>query len=427
MSFLLFSPVLPYASDQEISLDEAVNLAMENNLNLKKNQIDLATSRFSEKTLWSEIFPSISATANASYGSPAASGNGFEIKEDYLTYRAGVGISFGFNAGIPYSMRNIRLAHQSNLLKDEDARNQLSILVTKNFYSLITEKNNLNLLTEVFNLAQRQYERNQISFRNGLIRELNLIQSNVALENARYNLSAASVAYNNNIAEFTDMLGIASGEGLNLLGEINIVKIDADPEELINEYLQKRPDIVRGKQEIERLVNTEKQLALQRRAPSLDLSVDWAATKFDPFTDRLSGSATLRIPIDPWIPGTSGSQSIRRANDSSKKAELDLTMTEDAAKTQIRSLTSLLRNSWSSIEIARLSFDVARRSYQMTDQAFRNGTVESLVLEDARNNMANAQQRLLQTELSYFNMILDLSAAINMDWKNLIQTYGVPR
>jgi outer membrane protein TolC len=48
------------------------------------------------------------------------------------------------------------------------------------------------------------------------------------------------------------------------------------------------------------------------------------------------------------------------------------------------------------------------------------------VLEDARNNMANARQRLLQTELSYFNMILDLSSAINMDWKNLIETFGVP-
>jgi outer membrane protein TolC len=46
-------------------------------------------------------------------------------------------------------------------------------------------------------------------------------------------------------------------------------------------------------------------------------------------------------------------------------------------------------------------------------------------LGDARNNMANARQRLMQAELSYFNMILDLSAALNIDWNFLIQTYGV--
>jgi outer membrane protein TolC len=100
-------------------------------------------------------------------------------------------------------------------------------------------------------------------------------------------------------------------------------------------------------------------------------------------------------------------------------------MAEDAAKMQIRSLSILLRNSWDSILIARLSFTAAQRSYQLTEQGFLSGTVESLTLQDVRNNMANARQRLLQTELSYFNMILDLSAALNVDWKNLIQTYGV--
>jgi outer membrane protein TolC len=427
MLFLLFSPLLPYASDSELSLDEAVSLAMENNLNLKKNKIDIDASGFSQKFLMAEIFPSINATASAGVASPLFSGNGFEFNDNTLNYSAGLGINLGLNAGIPYSIKNIRLAHQANLLKDEDARKQLSILVTKKFYSLIAEKNNLNVLREILNLAQRQYESSQISFRNGLIRELILIQSNVAFENARYNFNTASVAYSNNIAEFIDMLGIAADEDLSLLGEIVIVKVEADTEELIREYLPKRPDIVMGKQEIERLVNAEKQLALRTRAPSLNLSVDWNTSKFDPFTDRFSGTARLTIPIDPLLPGTTGSQSISRASDSVQKAKLDLTMTEDAAKTQIRSLTSLLRNSWSSVEIARLSLDAANRNYQMTDQGFRNGTVESLVLEDARNNMANARQRLLQTELSYFNMILDLSAAINMDWKDLMQNYGVSR
>jgi outer membrane protein TolC len=75
--------------------------------------------------------------------------------------------------------------------------------------------------------------------------------------------------------------------------------------------------------------------------------------------------------------------------------------------------------------IARLSLNAAQRSYQLTEQGFNNGIVELLTLQDARNNMANARQRLLQTELSYFNMILDLSSALNIDWKNLIQNFGV--
>jgi outer membrane protein TolC len=323
-------------------------------------------------------------------------------------------------------MKNIRLAHQANILKYEDARRQLSIQITKRFYSLITEKNNLLLLEEVLNLAQRQFERNEISFRNGLVRELAVIQSRLAVENARYNLSAAGTAYANNMGEFLAMLGVSSDEQVTLLGEVLVTKIDAGADALISGYLSGRPDIVSSKREIERLENAEKQSFYQNRAPSLNLSVDWNMSKFSPFTDSFSATARLSIPIDPWIPGASREQAGRRAADSIEKAKLDLSITEDSAKTQIRSLCALLANSWDSIVIARLGLEAAQIGYQLTEQGFRSGTVESLVLEDARNNMANARQRLLQTELSYFNMILDLSAAINMDWKNLIETFGVP-
>ncbi|WP_461256033.1 TolC family protein [Treponema sp. R80B11-R83G3] len=405
-----------------MGLEDAVNLALENNLSLKKTEIDLTASGYSEKNLWSEIFPSISANASAGYrnnllGEVVPSGSGFN-------YSVGLGVSLGLNVGIPYALKNIKLAHQGNILKYEDAKNQLSIQITKLFFSLVAERNNLLLLEEIFNLAQRQYARSEVSFRNGLVGELSLIQSSLTLENARYNLSAAKIAHKNNMSDFLATLGL-SDEDTILLGEVKIVKIEADAEPLINEYLPKRPDIIRANQEIERLSLAQKQTLLQSKAPSLNLSVEWGSSNFDPFSDTLSATARLSIPIDPWIPGTAKDQAVSKASDSIEKAKLDLASAENSAKTQVRSLCALLRNSWDSILIARQSLTASQRSYQLTERGFNNGTVESLTLQDARNNMANARQRLLQTELSYFNMILDLSSALNIDWKNLIQTYGV--
>jgi multidrug efflux system outer membrane protein len=415
------------AQDQgltELSLEEAVSLALEYNLNLQKERIDLEASGYSEKNLWSEIFPTINASVSAGYlnpiftGSPSF-GSGF-------SYSAGFEVILSLNVGIPYAMRSIRLAHQGSILRYEDARNQLSIQITKKYYALVAEKNNLALLEEVLNLAQRQYTRSEVSFRNGLTGELSLMQSRLAVENARYNLISSSTAYANSMAEFLAMLGMSSDSRITLLGEINIVRINADPEFLIREHLPRRPDILRSSQEIERLRNAQLQTTMQNRAPSLRLSMDWNISTFDPLADRLNARANLSIPIDPWIPGTQRNQTVRRTEDAVEKARLDLAIIEDSAKNQIRSLASLLRNSWDSITIARLGFSTAQRSYQLTEQGFLNGTVEALVLEDARNNMANARQRLLQSELAYFNMILDLCAAVNIDWKDLIQTFGEP-
>ena len=408
-----------------LTLEQAVSLALENNLNLKKNQIDINTSSYSEQRVWSEIFPAISASGSIGFASPMFSGDGFALNENSLRYRTEFGITLGLNAGIPYAMRSIRIAHQANILRNEDVRNLLSIQITKRFYSLIAEKNNLLHLEEVLDLAQKQYDRNQISFNNGLIRELTLIQSSLSVENARYSLSMANTSYINNMNEFIAMLGLDSGTVLNLSGEINIIKMDADAESLIKQYLPLRPDIIMANQEIERLENASKQITMQNKAPSLNLSLDWESSDFDPFTDNFRGTARVSIPIDPWIPGTSRNQSVTRAQDSIEKAKLDLIIAEEQARTQIRSLAALLRGSWDSIAIARLSFEVAELTWRLSEQSFGSGTLESLDMERARNDMAASRQRLLQTELTYFNLILDLSSAINMDWNELIKNYGV--
>jgi outer membrane protein TolC len=411
------------ASAVTLSLDDVLERGLENNLNLKKNLIDLSIAEYSANRLWSEVFPTISGSLGASYSSNLFSGDKFEVNKGGTGFNASLGVNLTLNAGIPYAMKNVSLAYQVRLLSYEDARNQIEIQLTKNFYSLIADRDSLAVLDDMARLAQLQYEKNQRAFNNGLIGELALMQSRLGLENSRYNLSAAQSAYAVRMGEFLSQLGVAldASAGAELDGKIVIVKIDIDAEKLIRECLPRRPDIVSRRQEIERLENAEKQTARSIRAPSLGLSAQWRSSNFDPFTDSLSGSATFSIPVDPWIAGTAKNQSIRNARSAVDKAKLDLQITEDAAAAQIRSLAANMRNSWASIEIARLSLSIAERSYALAEQGFRSGTVESLKLEDTQNELSSARQQLLQSEFSYLNMVLDISAALNINWKELMQ------
>ena len=417
----LWFPFYANADQIVLSLQDALDKGIENNLNLKKNLLDLSAAGYSANRLWSEIFPTISGSFGGTYSSPLLSGNGLKAEKQNFSYSAGLSINLTLNAGVPYSMKNIKLAYQARLLSYEDARNQLGIQITKSFYSLIADRDNLVLLADILNLAQLQYERNQVAFSIGLVGELTLMQSMLSMENARYSLSVAKAAYAAKMGDFLVQLGIAQDTDAALEGKIEIVKFEADAEQLIKDNLSRRPDILSRQQEIERLGNAQKQAEWSSRAPSLSLGINWNSSNFDPFADTLRGTATLNIPIDPWIPGTGRSQSLLNAKNAVEKARLDLQSAENAAMAQIRSLAANLRNSWDSIEITRLSLNIAERNYELTGLAFRNGTVDSLKLEDARNNLASAQQRLLQNELAYFNMILDISAALNIGWKDLMK------
>jgi outer membrane protein TolC len=411
-----------------LSLEEAVERAMAESVNLQKSAIDLGLAEYKADRLWAEIFPSFTLSGGLAVlpSTPLFTAPGFQYDKDKAGYSVSFGVSLGFNTGIPYSMKLIDLAYRRGLLDYENARRQLEIQVTKSFYNLLAARENISHLEESLELAEKQLEQNRVAKANGLISELTWHQSRLGAETARYNLSTTQGSYRTGLGEFLAGLGMEPDPETILEGAIEIAPFEADPEALILEYLPKRPDVVSQRQTIERLELSRKQSAGSSRVPSLDLSATWRGGPnpgfSGQFSDSLSGNLTLRIPIDPWIPGTRSNQTIRSAGAETEKARLDLKNTETAAKSQIRSLAEGLRNFWGSLEIARLRVEIALRTYELSEEGFRNGAVEFLSLENTRNDLADARQRLLQGELAYQNAVLDLAAALNVDWKTLTRS-----
>ncbi|MDR2741085.1 MAG: TolC family protein [Treponema sp.] len=413
-----------------LSPERAVELALDQSLNLQKSFIDLNTAGIAANNLWAEVFPDISLSGGVSYRTPLVTGTPFAAGG--FGYTASAGLSLRLNPSLPRTMKIIDLTYRAQLLNYENARRQLEIQVSKTFFGLLAEKQNLAHLEEIRALAEQQFERNQTAFANGLIGQLVVLQSRLGAETARMNVSRAEAAYNVKLGEFLALLGLDRGmaalAGIVLEGKIEIARVEVDSEQLIRDHLGNRPDIVSQRQNIERLELARRQAVMNSRAPTLSLSAQWNGTGpgtsglTGGFTDTLSGSLTLGIPIESWIPGTRGHQALGVAGAGVEKARLDLKDAESRAMQEIRSLAENLKASWDGIEIARLRVEIAERAYELTAGGFRNGTVEYLTLQEARNDMAEARQQVLEGELAYQTMILDLAAALNIDWKMLMRS-----
>ena len=427
--FLLIT-AFPAVSQATLTLDEAVKRALDNSLNLKRDAIELARREYSANHLWSEIFPAFSLSAGLTFlpSTNLFSEPGFHYNSEALSYNFNFGLSLTLNPSLGASMKIIELAYRTELLNYEEASKQLEIKVIKDFLGIIKNKEYLDYLKESLEIAEQKLAKDSLSRQNGLLSELDFLNSRLNTETARYTLSNATVTYNNSLREFLDLLGMEAGTDIVLLGTLEIAPVVLDPDQLIMEHLVKRPDILSRRQAIERLELTRKVTAYQNRAPTLELGTTWRGGSpasnrkdgfGDPFTDSLSGSLTLRIPVDSWIPGTRQNQAVRNADTEIEKARLDLQNTELQAKTQIRSLIANLRSTWESLEIARLRMEIARRTIEATEEGFNKGTVESRVLDDTRNKLTDAHQQLLQGEFNYQSLLLDLAAALNTDWKTL--------
>ena len=410
-----------------LTLEEAIRRALDQSLNLKKSAVDLAQTEYSANRLWSEIFPGFSLNAGLTFlpSTQLFTKPGFNYQGDDISYAFNFGISLSLNPSFRSSMKRIELAYRSQLLSYENAGRQLEILVIKNFLGLINRQENIVYMEENLEKAEQKLINDRIARENGLMSELDWLRSRLSVETARYDLSNSRGIYKNALGEFLALLGMDAGTELIFKGTIAIAPVHFDPEQLIVEYLPKRPDIISQRQTIERLELTKNVTTHSSRSPTLNLATQWRGGSpqsggiKDPFTDSITGSVTVTIPIDSWIPGTKQNQAIRAADAELEKARLDLQNTEISAKTQIRSLISNLNNTWESVEIARLRVELAQRTVEAAEEGFRNGAVESQDLVDRRKDLADARQRFLQEELSCQSMLLDLAAALNVDWKTL--------
>jgi outer membrane protein TolC len=417
---------LAAAAPMALTREKAVELALENSIDLQKQFIDLNNAEYAAHRLWSEFFPGISTSLGLRYGTPLFSGDGFRGSADNLNYTASMGLTLPLSSSLSPSMRITRLVYQTKLADYENARRIRGIEISETFYSLIAERETLSLLSGTRALADKALEKSRTSFRNGLVGELAYLQSQLSAETARLEFSRAEASYADNLGNFLVLLGLEQDTPVTLEGEITITRLETDPEALIREYLNSRPDIIKARREIEHRELVQQQTARKERVPSLSLGAQWSvpAQKFAPenFTDSLSGALTLNIPLEGWIPGTKANQTIRTTNANVEMARLDLKNTENEAMAAIRSLATNLRNSWLSIEIARLRVQLAERTYELTEQGFQNGAVEALVLEDTRNKMTEARQQLLNDQLDYKKMMLELSSALNIDEADLVRS-----
>ena len=433
---LFLSLLLPLgATPLALTIDEAIERALEQSINLLKSEIDLSLSEYAAANLWSEIIPgfSLSAGMNILPSTNLFTEPGFAYNSNMLSYNFNLGLSFSINPSVRASMERIELAYRTQLLNYETAKRQLEIQVVREYLRLITRWDYLVILEENLEQSRERMELDRIARANGLLSELAWLNSQLSVETARYNLSDSRNSYQNALEEFLSILGIDAGTEISFNDDTDIVPMIFNAENLIFEYLPRRPDIIRLQQNIQRLELTQSITTQNSRLPTLSLSAQWRGFSSpvsptrrqglgDPFSDNLSATISLSIPIDSWIPGTRQNQNLRSAAAEVEKARLDLENAETAAKTRIRSLVSNLNNLNSSLEIAQLRVDIAQRTVDATEDGFRNGTVSFRELEDRRRDLTDARQRLLDGEFQYRSLLLDLAAELNIDWRELIRT-----
>lgn len=417
----------------DITLEEAVEMALSESSQIKTARIDSNLKTRAYNTRWNVFVPSVSVTGSGIRSATVTDyssmfpgmGPAPEYSEsDHWMYSASVSASLNLNfaliEGIKASRNNLHLGY----ITLKQAEKQVERDVKKLFYSILLMQDNLSLQKELLENSKNRYEQAKINYQQGRVPELTVLQTQVTYENMKPSVMELEHTVRQQLRSFALVIGMEEGVLPNLVGEIKPEFVDLDKTVLAKKYSASSFDVISLQKNIMLMENSLMAAKFQMYTPSLSFSYAYTPTMSDvtaPFfdseswTDNGRFTASLYFDITGLLPFSSTYQKMLDTQANLDKLRLNLNLLVQNNASEIISLVEKLEKSKSSMEVSQMSVGLAQKAYDMTLTAFQNGTTELLDLRDSESQLAQARLGLANEGFNYISALLDLEYLVNAD------------
>lgn len=419
LSSILISLAAVVLSAQEmtVTIEQAVTLALQNNLQVKQAERSLGALERSDKYSWNSVSPSISGSANLqlplmdnAYGQRTPS------------YSLGASMSLRLTPSLYTTIKNAKLQLEQGKITYDDALRSVELNVRKIFYSLILAEENLNVQKRTMDAAQRQYETNKAKYNRGQLSELDLLQSQVSYESKKPAIESQENQLINSLENFKQLLGIDKNINLQVQGTIE--GFENFDESKVTVDFSNISSIRKLEKQIETAENQLMATRFSAWGPSISASYSVGAGGQIKEGSELklsnhSISLGLSIPLDGYLPWSAGSLSIQSQKENLETLRENLktqkTSTELAVENSLRSI----RQAKSQMKSLESTVELSQKSYDLTANAYNHGSRDLSALKNAEDSLLSAKVQLQSQNYNLVNAILELESTLGIPFGTL--------
>ena len=420
------SAFLLVAESMDLSIDQAVTLGMENNLNLKVQDITVSQADRNNRHSWNAFLPDVGLTTTVAKTNKPSPTTGY----DDWTLVGDLSAQLVLNPAIGNGIKALDLNLRTEELNREIDEKQLEQSIKKYYYQLVQLQASIALVEKNIATTEQRYRDMQAMYSNGLITELDLLQTESGLSSLTPTLTTLKNSYEQLRMALCMDLGLPLNQELNLTNGIeadNARSFDAD--RLVNRYLSDNLDIqsmILGKDSTKNGIKAQRNQSL----PSLILSWDYSPTvpfafegetwKNSPLKDNDGGafSVTLSIPLDDWLPSSGASDDVKDMEATLASLEYQEKLLYQGTEMTIRQYVMTLDATIQNLSVMENNVVLAQKAYDMSREQWRNGQMTATDLSQAENDLLQAESNLLGEKYTYISSLLDLEYAVNRDLSN---------
>lgn len=395
---------------RQLTIDDAVILAADNNLSLKRNQLALNQLELKDKYSWNSVSPSIGASAQF--------GNGLQENSTSLSISGNV--SFRLTPSLYSSIKSAKLNYENGITSYENAVKTVEKNVRQIFYSLIYSKENLSLLNRNLETAKQRYDLSQEKFSRGQLSELDLLTTQMNYESLKPSYESAEIAYENSIANFKQLLGINQNEQIELIGNLDEMMNVSINQDLLEYNIEELPTVKEIKSKIE-LAKTNL-LATKFSAWGPSISLGYNASKggqdmtgeFAWADFKQSVSVGVSIPLDGYLPWSNGSLSVSAQKSNLEDLNLQLENEKTTVELTIKKYIKEINQAKSQLSSLQSNVALAQKTYDMTLNAYNYGSRDLLTLQNAADSLLKSKNQLQSQVYNLICKIMDLEFTLGL-------------
>ena len=434
-SFLIVIPMIfalapvTAVSQQQITLQEAFELAVENNHDIRVQMIRRQQSENSIFRGGAGQLPSLGIVGDAEFSRNDADLEIANFDTDGPTQVESISIdgseSKVYNAALQlnytlfdgfrgrYRFQQLQSQNESTKLDTRIAIENTLLSVADAYLSVLSEQDNVDILRQNLELSQNRLDRVREDRRSGTATNLDVLNAEVNYNADVIELSAAEVELEATTRLLIFQLGLDDEQTIEPTNTFQTNQ-NLQLQELMSSAMSQNAAILLAE---EQQSNAElgRQISKAARYPSISLrgSYGYFRQEIDasnlPLLETLGFTAGVSLRYNIFN-GRQVEREIENRRLDVQSSRIQLVSIQQEVQTEVRNVFARYRNSLRQLELAETNVETAERNFENSNEAFQLGQISSIELREAQINLLNETLRL--NNLSFTAKQLELSLLV---------------
>jgi len=404
---ILFSAIFFTLSAKQWTLDECVEYALKNSKTIRTQMENFTADSARVKAAKSVFYPDLSARANTGFsGTPFSQPDTDPTGTILMSLSSGVVIFDG-------RKNTNRLESAKKLLEQDEFSLEISkkdviSAISRAYISLLYAGENLKNAEQASELAQKQFEYQQVRAEIGSATQLSITQSRAQASRVRYSQTIAQNSFNTALLQIKQLLDLPTTEDFEIVYfETDLTdSSDLSSQDIFEQNKNNFVEIKSARMSVE-IADISLSISKAGKIPTLSASAGISTglnsnsdnTANEQIRDRFSPSIGLSLNI-PIVDNKSTKSATIISKTMLNKAKIALETAEQSVRSQIEQLVG-------DIEAARSRFSAADEQYSAESENMKTieemqnlGNITPIDYASQQNNFLSAQSELTQAKYS---------------------------